>query len=684
MAAGTTSLAARHTVDRRSPRIRISSSRKRPAAGRQGRPGRRSKAAGSGTLTSPMQGTIVKVHVEEGQTVTEGEIVMVMEAMKMENPIRTTVSRDRRLVGSDRRPGHRCWHRPGRDHTRRILTSNHHIGATLMSETTEQAEPTPINPHDELATRNVAAERGGSEKQRQKQVDAGKMLVRDRLELLFDDGCSFEDGLLARFDEGLPGDAVVTCVGEVDGRKVCVSPTTTRSRRARGASGRSRRSCACRSSRTRSRAPIVYLFDSAGARIDEQFESYAGRRAWGNIFYNQVQYSGRVPQVCALFGPSPAGSAYVPALCDFTIMVRGNATAYLGSPRMAQMVTGEKVTLEEMGGAEMHCRVSGLGDLLGRGRRGGDRRPARVAVLPARKLGAAAAGRGPASTRPQGRTRDARSSRSRESEVFDMVRADQCDRRRGLFFPYKDLRRRNWCSGFARIDGETVGIVANQPTMLGGVLFPDSSDKAARFIWICNAYNVPLLFLVDIAGYMIGSEVERRASSATARRCCSPWPRAGSRESPSSCARPTAVATWRCPAAPMQPDAVHRPADGQARADGPGRGGQRRSTTTGSRPSRTLTSAPPSSRRSRTSTRPASTCSRSPTRTRSRSWSRRTTCARSSSRASTSTAGGRASAGAARRRHSRLSARARRESTRRLLPAGALLRRRLRLGRRRR
>ena len=111
-------------------------------------------------------------------------------------------------------------------------------------------------------------------------------------------------------------------------------------------------------------APLVYLVDAAGARIDEQFDSYAGRHAWGNIFYNQIAFSGRVPQVCALFGPSPAGSAYVPALCDLTIMVAGHATAYLGSPRLAEMVTGEQVSLEEMGGAEMHCRVSGVGDVL--------------------------------------------------------------------------------------------------------------------------------------------------------------------------------------------------------------------------------------------------------------------------------------------------------------------------------
>ena len=234
-----------------------------------------------------------------------------------------------------------------------------------MSETETELDTGDVtSPHDKLVSRTESAQRGGSDAQRQKQIDAGKMLVRERLVLLFDDGWSFEDGLLARFDEGLPGDAVVTCVGNVDGRPVCVIANDYTVKAGTWGKRTFEKIVRMQELADSIGAPIVYLFDSAGARIDEQFESYAGRRAWGNIFYNQVQYSGRVPQVCALFGPSPAGSAYVPALCDLTIMVRGHATAYLGSPRLAQMVTGEDVTLEEMGGAEMHCRVSGLGDIL--------------------------------------------------------------------------------------------------------------------------------------------------------------------------------------------------------------------------------------------------------------------------------------------------------------------------------
>jgi acetyl-CoA carboxylase carboxyltransferase component len=254
--------------------------------------------------------------------------------------------------------------------------------------------------------------------------------------------------------------------------------------------------------------PIVYLVDAAGARIDEQFGSYAGRRAWGNIFYNQIQVSGRSPQVCAMFGPSPAGSAYVPALCDYTVMVRGNATAYLGSPRLAEAVTGELVSLEEMGGAEMHCRVSGLGDLLVENE---EEALAALRVwlsyLPSNweSKPPAVTPRLPVESRPIEEIVPVR-----EAEAFDVEELIDAIVDEDSFFAYKPLFAQELVTGFARLGGQTVGIVANQSLHKAGVLFSDSSDKAARFIWICNAYNVPLLFLVDIAGYMIGADVERQ------------------------------------------------------------------------------------------------------------------------------------------------------------------------------
>lgn len=361
--------------------------------------------------------------------------------------------------------------------------------------------------HDQLRTRTDKARRGGPDKARDKVVAKGQLLVRDRLALLFDAEPTFEDGLLARAAEDLPGDAVVTAVGTVDGRTTCViaNDYTVKA----GTWGRRTFEKITRMQELADQlgAPLVYLVDAAGARIDEQFDSYAGRHAWGNIFYNLVQYSGRVPQVCALFGPSPAGSAYVPALCDLTIMVSGHATMYLGAPRLAEMVTGEQVTLEEMGGADMHCRVSGVGDVIV------DSDEEAIAAIRVwlsyfpptwEQQPPRTAGWEPAEHQPIASIVPAR-----EDVPFDMQELIDALVDEGTFFPYKDLFAQELITGLARLGGRPVGIIANQPMHKAGVLFTDSSDKAARFIWICNAFNIPLLFLTDISGYMIGAAVER-------------------------------------------------------------------------------------------------------------------------------------------------------------------------------
>jgi acetyl-CoA carboxylase carboxyltransferase component len=359
----------------------------------------------------------------------------------------------------------------------------------------------------ELAERTATARLGGSASSRDKVVARGQLLVRDRLRLLLDDDAEFEDGLLARASDGLPGDAVVTVVGKVDGRTTCViaNDFTVKA----GTWGRRTFEKITRMQELADQigAPLVYLVDAAGARIDEQFDSYAGRHAWGNIFFNQIAFSGRIPQVCALFGPSPAGSAYVPALCDVTIMVRGHATAYLGSPRLAEMVTGEQVSLEEMGGAEMHCRVSGVGDMLVES----DEEAIAAVRLWLSYLPASWEQQPPSTEgwEPAEHRAVEDIVPAREDVPFDMQELIDALVDEGTFFPYKDLFAQELITGFARLGGRSVGIIANQTMHRAGVLFSDSSDKAARFIWICNAYNVPLLFLSDISGYMIGSAVER-------------------------------------------------------------------------------------------------------------------------------------------------------------------------------
>ncbi|MGA9314577.1 MAG: acyl-CoA carboxylase subunit beta, partial [Solirubrobacteraceae bacterium] len=264
------------------------------------------------------------------------------------------------------------------------------------------------------------------------------------------------------------------------------------------------------------RIPMVYLVDSAGARITEQVQMFPGRRGAGRIFFNQVRMSGVVPQVCVLFGPSAAGGAYIPAFCDIVIMRDGNASMYLGSPRMAQMVIGENVTLEEMGGARMHTGVSGCAHQLVKSDEEGiafarrylsyfpnnwEAHPPTQLPLSAVEQQAAA----PADGLDIGELIPAD-----ENKPFDMLSLIDVLVDKDSLLQVHSRWAKELVVGYARLDGRAIGIVANQPKHKGGVLFSDSADKAARFIWACNAFNIPLLFLADVPGFMIGTQVERQ------------------------------------------------------------------------------------------------------------------------------------------------------------------------------
>src|ERR1700739_3837134 len=194
----------------------------------------------------------------------------------------------------------------------------------------------------------------------------GKLFVRDRLKLLLDPGTDFqEDFLFARNQEPeTPADGVVTGVGTVAGRTVGVMAHDYTVRAGSWGEKTIQKIVRIQERAQRLQVPLLYLVDAAGARISEQIKVFPGRFHAGRIFYNEVQLSGVVPQVCILFGPSPAGSAYLPALTDCVIMVDGKASLYVGSPRMVEMAIGEKTTLEELGGGRMHCAVSGCGEVL--------------------------------------------------------------------------------------------------------------------------------------------------------------------------------------------------------------------------------------------------------------------------------------------------------------------------------
>src|SRR5437660_648049 len=226
------------------------------------------------------------------------------------------------------------------------------------------AEPSEAT-GDELKARSDAARAGGSAKYAEKLRQEHKLPVRRRLELLLDPDYLIEDGLLAHSEEpGYGADGVVTVIGRIEGRTVCVMANDPTVKAGSWGPRTVEKIVRIQETAQRLRVPIFYLVDSAGARITDQVQMFPGRRHAGRIFYQEVRLSGVVPQICLLFGPSAAGGAYIPAFCDITIMVEGNASMYLGSPRMAEMVIGEKVTLEEMGGARMHSTVSGLSDLL--------------------------------------------------------------------------------------------------------------------------------------------------------------------------------------------------------------------------------------------------------------------------------------------------------------------------------
>ena len=219
---------------------------------------------------------------------------------------------------------------------------------------------------EERYFRERARIEGGHAKYRDKLKDEGKLFVRDRLKLLLDPGSEFqEDFLFARNQEpDTPADGVVTGVGAVSGRTVCIMANDYTVKAGSWGEKTVAKIVRIQERAQRLQVPLLYLVDAAGGRISEQVKIFPGRFHAGRIFYNEVQLSGVVPQVCILFGPSPAGSAYLPALTDCVIMVDGKASLYVGSPRMVEMAIGEKVSLEELGGARMHCSVSGCGDLL--------------------------------------------------------------------------------------------------------------------------------------------------------------------------------------------------------------------------------------------------------------------------------------------------------------------------------
>ena len=356
---------------------------------------------------------------------------------------------------------------------------------------------------------------GGRERV-EKQHAQGKLTVRERLDLLFDPSSFGELGLLAHQQSTspamqgkfTPADGCVTGIGRIEGRRVAViAYDFTVMAGSIGMVGELK-ATRIRELALRARIPVVWLIDSAGARIQEATGSMFART--GDLFREQVHMSGVVPQVAAMMGPGAAGTAYIPGLADFVPMVKGTSHMALGGPPLVKAAVGEDVTAEEMGGSQVHTKVSGVADLEVEG----DEECIRVvrrylSFFPSSNL----------EKPPAADCKDAESRRC--DELYDIVPANPrkaYDVRKviativddGDFFPLKPEWAKNLITGLARFGGRPVGIVANQPMVLGGALDVNAADKAARFVWLCDAFHVPLVFLMDCPGFLVGSAVEKQ------------------------------------------------------------------------------------------------------------------------------------------------------------------------------
>jgi acetyl-CoA carboxylase carboxyltransferase component len=369
------------------------------------------------------------------------------------------------------------------------------------------------------ARRALARQLGGADKI-EKQHSRGKMTARERVAAFFDDGVCFEIGMhgtqmgLAAGPDGKDkpaADGVITAFGKVDGRMVCCAAYDfTVKGGSIGYTGEEKVT-RLRSMALKGRWPMVWLIDSAGARIDpgsshpDMISLFAGT---GHLFREQVVMSGVVPQVAAMVGPGAAGTAYIPGLADYVPMVKGVGSLALAGPPLVKAVTGQEITEQELGGSKVHSEVSGVGD-------GEFENDAACLAAVKKYLSFLPSNCDEAPPDvpcddPVDRRDEALLDLLPEStrKPYDMYKLIRAVVDRGEIFDIKPRFARSIITCFARIGGKSVGVVANQPMHLGGILDNDSADKAAHFIQVCDAFNVPLVFLQDVPGFMVGSKVE--------------------------------------------------------------------------------------------------------------------------------------------------------------------------------
>ena len=388
---------------------------------------------------------------------------------------------------------------------------------------------------------------GGPEKYRDRLPEQGKLFVRDRLDLWFGgeggtrgagdasatagdpSGLHFEDGKFAAFDDWhpnapadedgeeneaggdrLPGDGLLTGAAEFEGRDVHFMANDFTVKAGSMAAKGVEKFLRMQQRALKTGKPVLYLMDSSGGRIDQQTGFFANREGIGKYYYNHSMLSGAVPQICVLYGPCIAGAAYTPVFADFTVMVEGMSAMAIASPRMVKMVTGEEIEMADLGGPRVHAQHSGSADLVAR-----DEEHARELVATLIGYLPDAAGEKPPRAeptppkfRPEGIDELIPESPNRPYDVRDLL--DRIADAESVF-ELKEGYGPEIVTAFCRIDGRPVGVVANQPTERSGAIFPDAAEKAAEFIWTCDAYEIPLLYLCDTPGFMAGSQVEKDA-----------------------------------------------------------------------------------------------------------------------------------------------------------------------------
>jgi len=378
----------------------------------------------------------------------------------------------------------------------------------------------------ELMERRQRFRQMGGEDRVQRQRDRGKLDARQRVQTLLDDDSFHEMGMLAT-DRGqleaewprpTPADGVITGTGRVQGRLVAVAAYDfTVYGGSIGEVGEIKLT-RLREVALRQRIPMIWLIDSAGARIHSESSFGSAESSLqisrfadtGYLFREEVTMSGVIPLVAAMMGPGAAGTAYIPGLADFVPMVKGTSSMAIGGPYLVRSVVGEEVTEEELGGSKVHTRVSGVGDLECR-----DDARCLDAIRTYLSFFPSHCDEPPPTADPRPPPEGAEAAlldvlpdASRQSyDMRDLLRlvVDA-----GELFEIKPRWAANLTCAFARIEGRPVGLVANNPKHRGGVLDVDASDKAARFINSCDAFNIPLCFFQDVPGFMVGSKVEQQ------------------------------------------------------------------------------------------------------------------------------------------------------------------------------